>query len=196
MKLFHFLVFTLGFISLFSVTNCAQQPNIQVKNNSKQLLNTDSISTFGDRNNESNTTIILVRHAEKEAGPDPILKSEGSIRATQLAKTLKNIDLSAIYSTQLNRTILTATPTAESKSMDIRYYDPSNLEAVATEIVSQFPNQQVLIIGHSNTNPDLLNILIGRNDYQMIPDDQYDDLFIVNVKTIGSAEVIHLTYGE
>src|SRR4051812_14644882 len=53
---------------------------------------------------DTTTTIIIVRHAEKElTGTDPILSSAGIIRADELKRVLGSIPVHAIYSTPYNR---------------------------------------------------------------------------------------------
>ncbi len=59
------------------------------------------------------TTFILVRHAETTGiGSNPDLSADGLLRATELARVLKNVPLDAAYSTNLLRTTKTAQPTA------------------------------------------------------------------------------------
>lgn len=65
-------------------------------------------------NQDSSTTLILVRHAEKvkDGSNDPILTPEGKVRANELMYILKHVELSAIYSTPYKRTQQTVLPTA------------------------------------------------------------------------------------
>src|SRR4026207_196400 len=46
----------------------------------------------------------LVRHAEKEAGTDPLLTAEGNKRAGDLFRVLKDKKIQRIYVTQYKRT--------------------------------------------------------------------------------------------
>ena len=61
------------------------------------------------------TTVLLVRHAEKETGRDPGLTAAGQARARALVEVAKGAGVSAIYHTQLERTRLTAAPRIPSR---------------------------------------------------------------------------------
>ena len=73
---------------------------------------------------------------------------------------LSAVDISMIYSTDYERTIKTAEPTAKMKSLDIEIYEPSELESFAKKLLNDRKN--VLIVGHSNTTPILAGLLCGR----------------------------------
>ena len=100
---------------------------------------------------------LLVRHAEKEAnaGENPPLTTEGKARAQRLAQLLDDTPLTAIYSSPTLRTQQTAAPTAEAHQLHIVDYDPRNAAAFAAQLRSQHPSGTVLVIGHSNTLPEL-----------------------------------------
>src|SRR5690242_13430172 len=65
------------------------------------------------------TTVILVRHAEKAAEPanDPPLTSEGEARARDLWLAVKEAGVTAVITTQFARTRATAQPTASALSI-------------------------------------------------------------------------------
>ena len=59
------------------------------------------------------TTVILVRHAEKQSeGDDPSLTAAGKERALALVHVLGEMDVAAVYSTPYARTRETAQPLA------------------------------------------------------------------------------------
>ena len=95
------------------------------------------------------------------------------------AEILDQVDLDAIYSTDYERTTMTAAPAAVKQDLTVKYYDPSNLD------IAQFKNDNlgmnVLVVGHSNTTPALVNQMIGAEKYE--PMDDYDNgsLFIVTI---------------
>src|SRR5690349_12166945 len=73
-------------------------------------------------------TLLLVRHAEKDvsatADPDnPALTSAGTERAARLARKLRKYKVGAVYSTNFQRTMNTARPTAERRGLTVRTYD-------------------------------------------------------------------------
>ena len=105
--------------------------------------------------------IYLVRHAEKlsakDTGSDPQLTACGQQRARYLADYFATIPLQAIYSTDYQRTKQTASPTANSKHLAIQLYDPRQLTALAETLRDN--DYPVLVVGHSNTTPQLVALL-------------------------------------
>jgi 2,3-bisphosphoglycerate-dependent phosphoglycerate mutase len=147
-------------------------------------------STFGQ------TTFIVVRHAEKsmtESSSDPSLAPEGTERANKLAVLLKEVNVSAIYSTNYKRTKNTVTPIATAKSIEIQDYK-SLKEAELDEIIKKYAGGTVVIAGHSNTVPGIVNLLIGKEQYKNLDDSNYGSLFIVTVIERGKGTVTLLTY--
>jgi len=53
----------------------------------------------------------------------------------------------------------------------------------------------VLVIGHSNSIPDVIKML-GGDFIPTIDERKFDDLFIVNVYAKGKAKVVQLKYGS
>ena len=153
-------------------------------------------------------TVFLVRHAERADEPrqDPPLTEKGVARSQALARLLSTADIKAIYTSQFARTKLTAEPlakqlgiTATPLSLKI---SPSNPRAIAEEstketvekIMSQ-AGGSVLVVGHSNSIPDVIKML-GGDVVPMIDEKKFDDLFVVTVYATGRAKVTHLKYGS
>lgn len=128
---------------------------------------------------QSEYTIYLVRHAEKDPGLDPGLTPEGKLRAKALAETLSENRLEAIYSTKTERTRQTAAPTALNTGLPVIYYDPQDLTAFATQIVGEARN--TLIVGHSNTTPDLVASLGGTPGLPIVEATEYDRLYVLTL---------------
>jgi 2,3-bisphosphoglycerate-dependent phosphoglycerate mutase len=142
------------------------------------------------------TTFIVVRHAEKsmtESSSDPSLAPEGTERAKRLAALLKEVEVSAIYSTNYKRTKSTVTPIAEAKSVAIQDYK-SLKETELDEMIKKHSGGTVVIAGHSNTVPGIVNLLIGKEKYKNLDDSNYGSLFIVTVTERGKGAVTLLTY--
>ena len=129
-------------------------------------------------------TYFLVRHAEKERdGPRaPALTEEGQRRARELVHALGSAGLQAIYATPWRRTRSTAEPLAQALGLEVKIVDTSGDYAarMAGILLEEHPGQRVLVVGHSNTTPDLARAL-GAADVPEIPDHQYDDLWLVTV---------------
>lgn len=147
---------------------------------------------------DTTTTFIILRHAEKEpTGTDPNLDTDGLLRAEELKRILGSVAIKAIYSTPFNRTHQTVQPLATAKSLSITDYQTATPYAqLFDEIRASWHGKVVVIIGHSNTVPEMLKEL-SKNTFNItISDSQYDNLFIVSLPDKLSATITHLKYGK
>jgi 2,3-bisphosphoglycerate-dependent phosphoglycerate mutase len=136
------------------------------------------------RSSQTNTTtIILVRHAEKDTigGKDPQLTVAGMARAEKLATLFKDIKPDLLYSTPFVRTRQTLMPWAKATGLAVKDYDPRNLETFANELKT-IKGKTIVVAGHSNTTPAIVNFLIGSQKYQTLRDSDYSKLWVVTIK--------------
>lgn len=145
------------------------------------------------------TTVILVRHGEKAAegmANDLPLSGAGVARAAELARVLADANVAAIYTTPYQRTRNTAAPLAKALGLTpIEVAGGKSYPAdVAAKILADHAGETVLVVGHSNTTPDVLRQL-GIASPPSIADSQYDDLFIVTLATGMPARLVTLRYG-
>lgn len=138
-------------------------------------------------------TIYLSRHGEKlkdASNPkDPDLTECGHMRANRLARMLDSVDLKAVYSTDYRRTQNTAKPTAQSKGLKVKSYDPRQLEEFANAL--QTRSENVLVVGHSNTT-NVLAGLLANKQFEQIDESEYDRLYQVTViKTENNSSSNH-----
>ncbi len=155
------------------------------------VVQVDTVEVFFHK---SATTFILVRHAETtEVEDNPSLSADGKARAQFLSEMLSDVDLLSVYATDYNRTQQTAQVTADAQGVPLINYDPEAQVALAEEILA-LNNETVLVVGHSNTVPELLNILTDSDHYEDFEEDEFDNLFIVHAAELGNAEVVHLKY--
>jgi broad specificity phosphatase PhoE len=151
-------------------------------------------STF----NRPVTTVILVRHAEKNIEPnnsDPDLSPAGQARAQELARTLALAGVNAIYATNFKRTQETVQPIASQVGISPTLIDAKNTSDLTNRIVTANRGQTVLVSGHSNTVPSIINAL-GGGSMADIPDNEYDNLYVVTIYKFGKAKVVKLKYGS
>jgi len=151
------------------------------------------------------TTILVVRHAERaDAGAgerDPALSQAGSARAHALAEVAADAGVTAILATQYRRTRQTAEPLAERLGLPIGVVDVGqggirgHVEAVAREIRSVHAGGVVLVVSHSNVVPLIVRELTGR-EVPEIPEDEYDNLFIVTLVPDAAPRLVRARYGE
>lgn len=139
-------------------------------------------------------TIILVRHAEKsdEPGNDPDLTDAGRERAQRLLRIAGRYRPGAVYSTNFRRTRETARPIAERRRLSIQIYDAKMPQDLVSAITKS-KIKRFLIVGHSNTIPGLANLLIGKELFKQLDDDEYGTIWIIRFKSgrFRRAEILH-----
>ena len=142
------------------------------------------------------TTFILVRHAEKasDGTSDPVLTEAGVARANKILSLFEQADIAAIYSTNYQRTKMTVAPLAEAKKIEVTIYDPSKLEKFSHNLIKDNIGGTVIISGHSNTTPTLANFLLGEEKFKQFEDDDYGNLLIITMGTIGKPALLHIRY--
>ena len=153
-------------------------------------------------------TVFLIRHAEREDEPrqDPPLSKDGVARSQTLARLLSSAGIKAIFTSQFTRTKQTAEPLATKLGINVTPFtlksNPSNPRQIAEESTAEVTNrilehagESVLVIGHSNSIPDVIKML-GGDFIPTIDERKFDDLFIVSVYAKGKAKVVQLKYGS
>jgi phosphohistidine phosphatase SixA len=148
----------------------------------------------------STTTVVIVRHAEKELGTieDPPLSQAGEQRAQLLARmfgereTVGRID--AIFASDTRRSQRTAAPLADRLGVAITTVDAKDVEGLARRIRQSHRGQRVLVIGHSNTVPEIVRALDGGASVPPIGDDDYSQMYVVTIPTLGPTSVLHMNY--
>lgn len=141
------------------------------------------------------TTFILVRHAEKaENGKDPELSEQGVQRAERLSAMLKNANITAVYSTKYKRTRNTVGGIARVKNLPVTDYESLTVEALK-KISIENAGGTVLIAGHSNTVPQIANLLLGQTKFENFPDSEYGTILVISALDVGeTANVLTLHY--
>lgn len=159
-------------------------------------FNNGQVTAMPFAGQENVTRIFLVRHAEKAYGYDPALAFKGVRRASLLAEILKEMPLDAVYATHFKRTQETAKPAAREKGLDIQQYDPKELAALVFRLRRKNRGQSVLVVGHSDTTPEVVNRLVSRGVLERIDERDYSNFYIVAIGEKGEKEVLRLKYGE
>jgi broad specificity phosphatase PhoE len=151
----------------------------------------------------SATTIVVVRHAEKSTDDpkDPSLSPAGQQRAQDLRTALKDAGVTDVYVTQYKRTRQTAEPLAEASGISTieRPINATNSATyardLAHEILTRSAGKSVLVVGHSNTVPDIVKALSG-SAVPAITDAEYDHIFVVTIPATGSPRVMQVRFGR
>ena len=136
-------------------------------------------------------TVILVRHAERADGgagtsmtgapADPLLSVAGEARAAKLATVLADAGIKGIYTSEFKRTQDTAKPLASKLGLTIEVVPSKDAAGLAAKIKAAHPRDSVLIIGHSNTIPELIRAFGGPEI--KIADDEYSGIYILTPST-------------
>jgi phosphohistidine phosphatase SixA len=147
----------------------------------------------GTRTSSAPVVVYLLRHAEKlDDSRDPPLSEAGTARATELARLLSEAGVTHIWSTDYQRTRLTAQPLATRLGLTVSGYDPSKLTEFAAQLRGT-PGRH-LVVGHSNTTPQLVTAL-GGNAGVPYQDTEYDRFYVVIIGEEGPA-TIQLRFGQ
>jgi broad specificity phosphatase PhoE len=135
--------------------------------------------------NSFSQKIFVVRHAEKATAEanmssDVSLSEKGKQRAEALREVLENENIEMIYSTNTIRTKSTAQPIADKMGLQIQTYGPRPNADFAASVLASGKN--VLIVGHSNTIDDVVNLIVGETKVEGdLDESQYDNLYVITV---------------
>jgi broad specificity phosphatase PhoE len=138
------------------------------------------------------TIYYFIRHAEKlridKTDKNPNLNYNGYKRAEAWKDVFSNISFDAVYSTDYNRTKLTAKPTADSNNLPILLYNSNSMYSEAFK--NNTKGKTVLVVGHSNTTNVFVNKILGVEKYEEINDNNNSNLYIVTITDGKSSSVL------
>lgn len=117
---------------------------------------------------------------QKAEGADPSLSAEGAANAERLAKALADKGIAAIFATPTRRAMETAAPTARRTGVEITPYDPRDPQSLAAAVYAA--RGAVLVVGHSNTVPDLVARFGGRTPPAPLTEQDYGTVFVVDAE--------------
>ena len=191
-----FIIFSGLILLLISTFNCKKQAEViqEMIINHDTIYLTDSV-LINDFVNEEGTKFILIRHGETDGiGSNPGLSAVGQQRIEKLKYILKNVQLESVYSTNFNRTLNSAEPIALDHDLDVTIYNFNDLDGFVDQVLAAFNNDIVLVVGHRDTTPELLNVLTGSFDFLELTAVAYDNFYLVTVFSKGDANVLHFKY--
>jgi phosphohistidine phosphatase SixA len=106
---------------------------------------------------------------------------------------LRDAGVQRVFSTDYRRTRLTADPLATELGVSVEAFDPRDLSAFAEQLKAM-TGARVVVVGHSNTTPELVGLLGGDSVRQM-PEWEYDRLYVVGIEPTGAVRSLLLRYG-
>jgi broad specificity phosphatase PhoE len=141
------------------------------------------------------TAILVVRHAEKNTamlGADPPLSAAGMLRTRDLGRMLARAGLTAVYTTPYLRNRQTADPVAREHGLvpKVIHDTDSTLAAIRAEP----PGSKVLVVGHSNTLPQIIDGLTG-TPIEPFTEGEFDRLYVVTLDPQGRSSLMLLRFG-
>jgi broad specificity phosphatase PhoE len=94
--------------------------------------------------------VLLVRHADRlDQSEDSPLSPAGEERAQRLAGLLKDVGITAIYTSQFQRTMKTAEPLARALKISPVSLPAADREGLFKRIQTEHREDVVLIVGHN-----------------------------------------------
>lgn len=152
------------------------------------------------------TTVVIVRHAERDPGLDPPPNAVGVARAEALKEALKENGVTAIYCTDLIRNRDPVQPLADEFGITRGLVSPPTVrrdtavaaETVVNDILADHAGGTVLfcgnigsVLGTSGINEESYARLGGAGT----PPVRYQDLRVVVLHEDGAANIIKSEYG-
>jgi broad specificity phosphatase PhoE len=120
----------------------------------------------------------VMRHLDTPKGErDPDLLPVGAARAKALVAWFEGKPIAAIFATPYRRTQQTAAPIAAARGLELETYDPADTDALIARLKAV--HGQVLIVGHSNTVPDIIAALGGDQPDELAHED-FGDVWTVS----------------
>ena len=152
---------------------------------------------------QATTTIIFVRHAEQTSHDeaDPSLSEAGHRRVAELTRQMADADvvagIDAIYSTSFKRSTETVQPLADRLDLPINIYEAGDTETVLGEILKTHKGKIILVVGHSNTVPELIaNLGASKKVPPIESNNEFDNIYIVSIPWFGKTKTIRMRFGE
>ncbi|WP_247664637.1 phosphoglycerate mutase family protein [Pseudoalteromonas sp. MMG010] len=124
-------------------------------------------------------TIYLFRHSEKQLGQNPSLSLQGQQRANRLIDLISADDTVSLFSTDYKRTRETAAPLSDFFNIPVQIYNARALDKLKQRIIQQ--NNTVVVIGHSNTTPQLAQLL-SNEEIEKMAEDNFNEYYILQLK--------------
>ncbi|WMS95317.1 histidine phosphatase family protein [Pseudoalteromonas sp. HL-AS2] len=121
--------------------------------------------------------IYLFRHSEKQAGKNPSLTVLGAQRAQYLVQLIKQHKNVQLFSSNYKRTLQTAAPMAAYLSTTVKMYDAADLASLESKLLKL--QGVVIVVGHSNTTPEL-TALLSKGTVSAMSEDEFSRYYILD----------------
>lgn len=175
-----YFILSLTLLPFFTFCGQQKEKNAEHKNNSEnqtsETMNQPPAPSY-------QATYYLIRHAEKvrtdPKNQDPNLDAKGMMRAKRWAAYFEPIPIDNIYVTKYIRTKQTISLIAQQKMISPKAYDPNSI--YSEEFLKETNGKNILIVGHNNSIPHLVNDLIDEEKFTDMEDGDNATLFKVTI---------------
>jgi len=141
---------------------------------------------------ESQETVFIVRHAEKElSGEDPGLTADGRARSAAWAAMLAQAEIAHVITTDAKRTRETGGIIAETLGVAQTQIAMTDVAGLLDALSFDHADDRILVVGHTETIPSILSGL-GYLDLIEIDQSDYANLFVFNTGAGESSDLIHM----
>lgn len=114
----------------------------------------------------------VMRHLQKAEGQDPPLSDAGRAGARRLIGFFAADPPRVVYVSTTRRAYETAQPLARKLRAKLRRYDPANTNGLVARVLAE--RGPVLVVGHSNTVPEIVEKLGGERPAPLAETDYGD----------------------
>ncbi len=122
--------------------------------------------------------VFLIRHAEKADGEDPMITEAGRARALRWAGMVADAGIDKVFTSTARRTMETGALIADALGVDTEALDPRDTAGLIDLLSFDHEEDRVLVVGHTETIPDILTYL-GATDPVEMPLDDFARMFVV-----------------
>jgi len=158
------------------------------------VLSVDCIGTEADAESGKTTTVILIRHVERDNFF--ILTDAGHERAKALVKAVADMEIAAIYSPDLQRNLDTVGPLSKHLGLEVTLIpriSKNTVNRIVSDILAKHAGKVILLVGNGSGNLRLLHHRLGGTGEGPYT---YGDLFIYSIPDQGPVKVIESRYGS
>ncbi len=152
------------------------------------------------RASADSTTVIVIRHAEKDlsADPDPPLSAAGEARAQNLAMMFGDAGspghIGAIYTTSALRNKLTVAPLAARLGLTPIVVSDRDPRGLARRLLKDHAGAVILVVGHADSVPAIVAALSEKSPIPPLAAQEYGTMYIVTMPRIGRANFVRLNF--
>jgi phosphohistidine phosphatase SixA len=141
------------------------------------------------------STVVMVRHAEREPGGcNALLTPEGEARAQNLARILGPAPVTHLVGSECIRTRLTLEPLAQSRTPPLPIESIASEPDVAARLRSLPAGSLAVVAHHSFTIHEILQALGVSGGEGIDFASEYDNFLVILRPADGAPQLIHMKY--